>query len=48
MLSRIPMDNVIIQKYKKLPLSGETPIHDDLKAILDVGDIAKRVGVKRK
>lgn len=45
-LSKVPSENVIIQKYRKLHVSGERPITDDLEAILDVGDIPKLTGVK--
>lgn len=47
-LSRLPLENVIIKKYKKSPISGEQPIPDNLKASLDASDISKRTGVKRK
>ncbi|CAH1436211.1 unnamed protein product [Lactuca virosa] len=48
MLSWVPSNNVKIRKYKKIPISGERQIPDDLKDILDVGDIPKRIGVKCK
>lgn len=47
-LSRLPLENVIIQKYKNIHISGERPIPDNFKACLDAGDISKRTGVKRK
>lgn len=44
----VPSSNFIIEKYRKILAFGQRPIPDDLKAILDAGDISKRIGVKHK
>lgn len=48
MLSRVPLENVVILKCRKIHDSGERPIPDDLKAILDVGNNPKWIGVRHK
>lgn len=48
MLFRVPSNNVKIRKYKKIPISIERPIPDNLKDILGAGDIPKRAAVKCK
>ncbi|CAH1449860.1 unnamed protein product [Lactuca virosa] len=48
MLARIPLDNVIIQGYRKIPNSGVHKVHALLQGILDASDVPKRGGTKRK
>ncbi|CAH1442762.1 unnamed protein product [Lactuca virosa] len=47
MMSRLPLDNVIIKAYREIPDSGVCEIPASLQATLDVVDVPKRGG-KRK
>ncbi|CAH1414690.1 unnamed protein product [Lactuca virosa] len=48
MLARVPLDTVFIQEYRKNPNIVDREVLASLQVILDVGDVPKRGGTKRK
>lgn len=47
MLERVPLDNVVMRQYRKLPSSGVCPIHAELRKLIDESNKLKHGG-KRK